>query len=328
MKKTLKLFGVLLLGSVALDFMACSSGDEPGGGKASSTAGILDKESGLRLKKAGDYTIYYDDNGRIERVTEGRYATYLFGYNPNTFSYVDSWYGDEEPNEIYKVGYNGSGFLSSMNYSFEDVNEDGYKESESGEASISYSNGHVTKITMSGKGSFYEDDYRYSWTGTGSVTFTWSKNRLVKVTWKETEKGAGETWNYTEEWVYGYEDADENIYLQYTPSLAYAMEDNLDIFAYVGLLGEGPDVLPSSATYYEEETSSDGDDYTNEKTYSFRYGFNKNGSVSYTYVNNSRYDFSYDYAETRSMAWGDSQTKVAGGKQLLKLFKHSHRSRK
>lgn len=328
MKKTLKLFGVLLLGSAAaLGFVACSSDDEPGNGKALTTAGVLDKESGLRLKKAGDYTIYYDEKGRVERVVDRYNDYFLFEYNPNTFSHVDSW-GETRKDDAYKVGYNGSGYVSSMSYSYNGVDEDGYKESESADLSLSYSSDHISKISVSAKESFYEDGYHYAWTATHTITFTWSKNRLVKMTWKTTEKEAGKTWNYTEEWVYDYEDVYENLYQQYAPSLTYAMDNDMDIFAYVGLLGKGPDILPSSATYYEEETSSDGENYKDERKYNFRYGFNNNGSISYTYVNNNRYDFAYDYAETRAMAWGENQDKMADGKKLFQIFMPSHRNRK
>ena len=330
MKKLAKILSVsLLLSATTLGFMACGGDDdEPGSGTASSSAGMLDKKTGLRLKKIGDYTIYYNEDGRVDRITEGSYSSYVFGYNPNTISYGATYNGYDEGSEVIKIGYNGSGYVSSMSASSEEYDYQGNKETEEGEASVSYSGNHITKVSMSSKETYYEHGERVNYNSTSSISFNWKNNLLMKITLKFSGNEDGDIWDETEEWVYSYDDDDYvNPYLQYTPSLTKSSDGIFDILAYVGLLGDGPVKLPSSAVRYEVETSSSGYNDTSERSYNFRYGFNDNGSVSYCYIDGTNYSYSYDYADTRAPEWQQPTEKVTA-KKLIDLFKISPKHRK
>ncbi|MCH5303117.1 MAG: hypothetical protein J1E77_09780 [Prevotella sp.] len=331
MTKSLRLFGVsFFVSAMALGFVACGGSDDEdlSDGVVSSMAGLLDKESGLRVKKAGDYTYNYSDNGRIQSATAGSYTSFQFGYNPNYLSFQETWQGEVEDEGYYRLVYNVAGLLAGMTYSSDGIDDNGYRETNDSEATVAYSGGRISKVSITGSGSYYEDGYRITWTATGMLTFTWANSRLVKVTWERDQRQADERYHSTEEWNYDYNDGVGNAYLQYTPSLTLAIEEDMDIFAYVGLLGEGSAQLPSSATYSEEVILSAKEEYTSEKSYNFRYGFNKNGSVSYTYVDSNRYDFKYDYADTRAAAQEESQEQATKGKRPFRLFQPLRRSSK
>ena len=327
MKILKSLWALLPFLVVTIGLYSCGDDDDEvsaGGGKASTSAGMLDKKTGLRIKSFGNYSVYYSDDGKIDYIRDS-YGRWTFSYNPNKITFVESYNGYSSDEESLSVGYNSAGYLASTSYS--DSGQDGNdKWNESSKATLSYDgSGHLTKIVISGKESGTEDGERYSCTWDDTYTLTWRNNQLTQVVGTEKEVEDGVTETETETWTFSYDsDNNENIYRQWAPSIGQCIGGDMEeIFAYVGLLGVGPSVLPSR---YEEEYY-DGKLRSYENSYAYRYGFNNDGSIAYTYVNNSRYDFSYDYAETNNRptrsATALPETKMSS--KIHSLFKHSHR---
>lgn len=283
--KTIKIMAALLLLCVVV---SCSKDDDDSG-SASTSAGVIDKKTGLRIKSCGNYNIYYNDDGRLNYIDDG-YRKWMFSYKPDKITEKG---GDEG---ILNVGYNGSGYLSSVKFS--DVDTEGrWNENES--STLSYDgSGHLINISGSGHEIGTENGKRYDESWTFSYTFTWRNNLLQQMVYIEKDVEDGETETYTEKWIFSYDnDSYENVYRQWTPSLVEYLENFEELLAVVGLLGVGPNMLPSSADVTEEEYY-DGKSHTYNNSYTFRYGFNSNGSISYTTANGTRCNFSYDYAES------------------------------
>ena len=312
-------------------FYSCGDDDDdvaPGKGTPSSEAGLLDKSSGLRVRSVGNYTFEYDSKGRIDYVSEGSYFGYKFTYNPNKIT--GEYYGEEELS--YAVGYNGNGYMSSLSYNYSD-------ENETGTATLTYdSDGHLTQVSTSYKEGKYEDGVRYYESEQGTSTMTWKNGRLTKavakLTWKERD---GDSGTETDTWTFDYSDyALENYYNKYLqmphPILRAFDLDDGEFMAYVGLLGNGPKYLPSSAERVRVEYEN-GEEDRDERHYSFSYGFNNDGSLSYCNDDGSRYSYSYDYSgadshKAPSVMPDQDKSEDANLKEMLRgLFRH-HSNRK
>lgn len=264
--------------------------------------GVLDKASGLRVRSVGDYTYYYADNGRITSVCDDdRSDSYVFKYNPDRIIY----FSDGEEDETYTVGYNGSGHLTNLSESW-----NGSWEDYSMQCTLSYDgDGHLTKISGSGTEIGIERQERYKNEWTFVYTLSWRNNKLMSCVYNSnvyhSKDGA---YTDTDTWIFSYDDDSiENVYRQWTPSLACGLDgDEIGLWLYAGLMGVGPTMLPTSV----EETNicyEDGESDTLNNSYTYRYGFNDNGSVSYLtikdkdkYGDEERYDFTYDYAGDNS----------------------------
>ena len=320
-----RLLPILTISLLCTGLASC--GDDDDDGNAPTKAGVLDKKTGLRLTRCGDYRIYYDDKGRIDYIRENYYNSYYnewtFSYSPNTITYRDR---NDSKAEVLNVGYNSSGYLSSMKLS--DSGQDSYESwTVSSSTTLSYdSSGHLTKITGSGKETGEKRGERYSETWDVSCILNWRNGLLMTVTWTETEKEDGETEKDTETYTYHYDnDGYENKYRQWTPSVGYWLElDDIEAqLAYAGMFGIGPDMLPSSVEMDSEEFY-DGSWHKNKsRSYSFRHSFNGDGSVSYTTVGGTTYNFSYDYVDTDS-----KDTRAASsqqGERTTKTLRHLFR---
>ena len=322
---------------LSVGFTACGGDDDDeggsGGGSGSpkSGVGILDKKSGLRLKSVGDYTYYYNNKGLIDYIAD-KSDRYEFSYNPNKIYVVDNYDKDDES---LSVSYNGSGYLSALSYSLEKEETEGLW-SESAKANYSYDgSGHLTKIAGSGKEIGTDDGERITYTWTFSYTFTWRNNKLMQVVWTETEIEDGESYPETETYTFQYENNDyQNAYCQWAPSIARALEDFEECLAFVGLLGVGPTMLPSSGERYEEYYSG-GKKQTETKEYTFTYRFNSDGSINTATVNSSSYKFAYDYAgdedysKSRSIAVDQNEQQEQFVKSMRQMLhrKGRHASR-
>ena len=314
-------------------FQSCSNDDddvEPGKGTPSTEAGLLDKSSGLRVRSVGDYSFEYDSKGRLDYVSEGSNYGYKFSYNPNKVTRES--YGEEK--ESYSVGYNSNGYLSS--FSYKDSDEDG---SETGTASLSYDDdGHLTQISSSYQGSFYEKGKQYNESETASATLTWKSSRVTKIVLKYSgTEGDGDRYSETQTWTYEYSDYTMenyyNKYLQWTYTILRALDIEGPAFmAYVGLFGKGSKYLPSGAERVRVEIEN-GEEERREYSYSFSYGFNNNGSLSYCNYDGSRYNYTYGFSDSNSRqapAVTPIQTKSQDTEVLKQMrgFFYHHRNRK
>lgn len=285
--------------------------------------GVLDKASGLRVKQVDDYTYYYADNGRIDSICDdGCNNCYVFKYNPNRIIGISRG----EVDELYTVDYNSSGYLTVFGGSW----RDSFGEwSYSGNYSFTLrydGDGHLVKMSGNGKeSSIGPDSVRYDEDWTQTTTLTWDNNKLMKVVLVSNSNDDDEP--YTETREFSYDDGNYvNEYRQWTPSLADDFGDDIALLFYAGMMGVGPTMLPTSV----EETNicyEDGESDTVNNSYTYRYGFDDNGSVSYStikdkYGDEERYDFTYDYAGDNSGKGTRSEVSQlpVSGKKLAHRF--------
>ena len=296
----LSVAAVAIVCTLSVGLYSCSSDDDgDGGGKASTSAGVLDKRTGLRITSYGStydtYRVYYLDDGRIDYIKQGSYEQYKFSYSPNR---ITAYYGSEEE-EVLNIGYNGSGYISSIKSSYSGEGS-GERWTETSNATLSYdSNGHLTKISVSGNETSTDMDTgeRTTEKWTGNYTLLWRNNLLMQVVVDETEIEGGEKETETETWVFSYDNSSyENVYCQWTPSISSIFGDGIvEMLANLGLLGTGPIMLPSSGECHEESYYN-GSNHSYDRSYTYRYGFNSDGSLSSATVSGTTYRYSYDYA--------------------------------
>lgn len=277
---------IMFLAVFTLALTGCSKGDDPEPGPTPTPTptptyynmGVLDKTTGLRFKSykpsnGNIRSVNYADNGRINNFLYADRISYIFSYDPNQIIYVE---GDKQRN--YNIEYNEDGYLVRWSGSYSVNNDDGKKITYRSNASFSYSGGHLTNVTYR---ETVEEDTKTEEEWKGDITLTWHDNQLQSMVGVEEEHG--EIDKFTATFTYGNSNY-KNVYRQWTPWLVDDVLMDLPYeIAFVGLIGPGPDMLPSRV-YYGDET----DTYT--------YGFNSDGSLSYTIRDGSRrYDFSYDY---------------------------------
>lgn len=302
--------------AATVSLVSCGGDDDEEGGSASTTAGVFDKSSGLRLSRYGYVYYDYDTNGRLSEISGGSFGFYRFSYNPNK---ITSYYNNEV-RCVMDVSYNGSGYITRINYS--------YNNGTGGSNSYSYDKGgHLTKITSTSTDTEHDGGVEYNITSDETTTFTWSNNLLTRANWVCKETGGSDgTVTDTEDYIFNYDGDYDNPFRQWTPSLTVIImgfeTDFEECVALVGLFGIGPVELPSSCS------ESDVDTRYND---TFRYTYNNNGTVNTTYINGSGYSFSYDYVGSDS---NDAKTRASVGVPSMSndgqagfhgLFSHKHK---
>lgn len=305
---------VLLMTLSSFGFVSCGGDDDDANSDGPSTAGVLDKDSNIRVKSIGNYTFYYNDKGQVDYITEGN-SRYDFTYNPNKI--VMSYRGTVE--DEFTVSYNGLGYITRLEVN-ETFQEEGTVEIN-GSASLNYdSSGHLTSVN----GSSTEKYKGVTTKSTGTATLKWQNNRLISATWETTEQDEDGTSIYTEQYDYDYANNINdyhNKHHQYAPSLEGAYGDDPDeALALVGLLGSGPLYLPSSCTQTWNEKTRASD--SGSKTTKFGYAFNDDGSIKYCDVNSSRYNYSYEYLPDTRSAEKESSDQ---GRKMFRLLFPNHR---
>lgn len=306
------LLAVMLLAVPTLALTSCGGDDEVGGGSGSTTTGVVDPKSGLRLASYDDpsyasYTYQYTDDGKLAKIC-GPSESYEFSYAPNK---VTGTSGDEGEikDMTCSLSYNGSGYITALDMSWDIYINERKDLSGSEKATLSYDgSGHLIKATSTYIERGTNDDETYSsaesWTG----VFTWTNNRLEKVVTKwKSDDGESESATITFEYDGGY----TNPYRQWSPSLTdVVMGSFLSLSAYVGLLGVGPTELPSSSDV--EWIWSESDEVDTEYAI-FDYTFDREGALGYSYINGERYSFGYDYTDSK-----ETRTAVNISNELVK----------
>ena len=300
MKKNDFLWGLLAAMLLAVPTLALTScagdDDEVGGGSGSTTAGVVDPKSGLRLASYNssydNYSYYYTNDGKLDYINEWEYSSqypyqYDFSYNPNKITETSP---DGDEIMTFEVSYNGSGYVTAMDISWDVYNDEQDAWSGSERATLSYDgSGHLVKYVSTCKESGIEDGQKFSYTEKNTGVLTWSNNQLTKAAnnW-ETDNGDTNSAIVTFE----YDGSYDNPYRQWAPSLAeYALGGFSSLLAYVGLLGVGPTELPSSCSDYSES------DYTDHLKFSYTFG--SEGALRYTYIDGARHSFGYDYTDSK-----------------------------
>ena len=280
------LLTIIMVITTSFGLLSCGddNNDNSNNSKARTTVGVLDSTTGLRFKSVSSYSTYsynYDYNGLLDYIdNNSSMEEWEFIYNPNKIIY-NNRYNNEEM--TYSVTYNSAGYLSRMDGS-------GFNKSGalSEQADFSYdSNGHIIKIVSN-----YED---YRENNTITYTYTWNNDLLEQevciLRYEEADGGYG---TETETTTYSYSNNSfRNVYRQWTTNITG--EHYLNLFALVGLLGVGPTMLPSNAVFVEENTENGKTEkpVTHNRTYT--YGFNADGTVSYSEYGSLRYNYTYEH---------------------------------
>lgn len=292
-KYIVSFFSLLMLFSVSIGFVSCSSDDDDdnGGGSASSANSEITTNDGekVRLSQVGYLRFYYDEKGRPESISHS--GDFI------SIDYAKGTIEDDSEEVTYKFCLNGSGFISSISGSYDEEGGD-YKEKGSGSASYSYDgNGRLTKYSDKGSYSGMEDGEKYSGSYTSTTTLSYDNGKLMKVVASYTEIEDGEKWSGKAICTMEYDDGVMNTLGQHTFGNYYALMEaeiaGAELYL-VGLLGRPSSCLPSKISI---QFIYDDDDYTNSKNVS--YSFNSDGTL------NSEWGFntvSYSYNDIPSAA--------------------------
>ena len=106
------LMAVMIAMTMSVSFVSCDDDDDNGNngvGNVSALTGILDQESGLRLKSFSRQVLHYSDDGVLESVTasyDNMEDQFTFDYPANKI--IETWkYSEGETGtQIYSVKYN------------------------------------------------------------------------------------------------------------------------------------------------------------------------------------------------------------------------------
>lgn len=286
----MKCLSAALIASFCIGFTACSNDDDDdnggkGGSSAAPTPELTDiNGNGVQLTSVGDIWFRYDENGKLSSFGDSDGGYYLDG-NSFTLTYkdVESGYLDGYYTSSYtaKVTLNGSGLISKITYTEETkYTDEDFASKTSATVSYQYnSDRQLTGGSMSGSGEWSEDGYHVSYTGTGSLTNTWTNGNLIKSNQESRISGkvSGQSYNQTiaETYTYSYGDMANPI-----KQMPYLICDNLTgeelgMLGLIGLFGVGPVNLP---TVYVVTELEDGEEYS--RTSALSYTLNDNGTIA------------------------------------------------
>ena len=285
------LVAMAMTSTMSLSFVSCDNGDDDnvssGVDNVSALTGIIDKESGLRLKSFSKQVLHYSDDGMLESVTasyDNMEDQYTFDYPANQI--IETWkYSEGETGtQIYSVKYNKQGFITVFDTDYE---EEGYASSEKN--SFNYdSEGHMSSCSLYGVIDRIKDGERLYLEWNYKVTFDWKDGLLLYLAFdgEETENETKSSGSYKLKYYY---DADyPNKYKQWGIYHGFpTVGDTYFFLPFIGLMGIGPDRLPSRMTYIGDDNQEDPDHKWN-----FSFTFNEDGSLATM----AGFKFSYEYA--------------------------------
>lgn len=293
----------------AMVFMAgmilvCCSKDDDDNNNALATSGVLDENTGLRVKSACGYDYVYAEDGTLQYILSGSNCRYEFSYNPNKITHIDA--GDMDDSEIFTLVYNRDGTISSGTWSIS-WNDEKERGSETQGVNCSYdTNGHLTKYVIDYKSSEYNVSSGKSSSERGTLTYvlTWNNHLLQKMVKTDTGNDDDGSYNYVYTYTFTYNNVSMtsyvNKFLQYSTFVILPYGGFMERASFVGLLGNGPAYLPSKMDYKEEEEdyyNGEKKNYEYSGSVDFSYGFNSEGAITYAYYGSTRYTYSYDHVE-------------------------------
>lgn len=347
-----KKFSWCMLFACVFSFFACSSDDdETGGGTGNTQAGVVG-DTGKRIwsvkydsgSSESGYDFAYDNNGRLAEIMDyyrynnsedySSYEFYNFSYDPNLIEMIEYYDGEEESRQTVNVSYTSEGFISKISGSYKEIDED---EEEEGSFGVEYGydkSGRIIsgKYSENGNGWEMEDGRKekYSFSGTSTTTFVWSGSRLTDATMRETwsEKGTG--WTDKDEYyrrtTFKYNNAYSSDYQQWAPFVEELIFDAEPAFFYVGLLGKGPGVLPTSYTCEWEEIYDDGHSYDGEDSGSYSYTFENDGRIKT--MSNKYYTYKYSYESSNHYGGNQKSSKILRPIESKKMVGVKHDRKK
>lgn len=263
-----------LLCALALTAVSCgdddNEGDGPGnGGGGGSTSSVsvgslssgnaaLDNAlpSGYRIQAVGDYSVGYDESGRLAFI-DGR-----GGYLQFQDGKLSVKYSDEEGSGEVTIKLNGMNLISEfiMKSEFKEGND---YEKQSGKATFNYnSNLQLSSWTSKDDWEEKEDGETSKGSDVCTVEASYSNGILAKTSWVEKSVEDGESETEREEYTLNYAQDYPNPFYQYTDNVMDAVIDAdgtpLSALVYVGLFGRASSKLPTSITnVYDGRTYTD-----------------------------------------------------------------------
>lgn len=218
---------------------------------------------------------------------------YTFDYPANKIIETWKYTNGETGTQIYSVKYNDRGYITVFDPDYE---EDGYATSEKN--SFNYdSEGHMSSCSLYGVIDRIKDGERLYLDWNLKVTFDWKDGLLQYMTFdgEETENETKSSVFY--KYKYSYDADFPNKYKQWGIYQGFpTVGDSYFFLPFIGLMGIGPDRLPSSMTYIDKDNQADPDHKWN-----FRFTFNEDGSMATM----AGFEFSYEYAN------GNGETRLA-----------------
>lgn len=308
--KTFRLIGMAVAAVLTcMNLTACSEEEDDeksGSGTPSTSIGVVNPESGLRIRQVGELAYYYNSDGKLDYVyNEDREHGYVFDHSTNQMKGFNDDRSDLT-GEVYTLSYNKDGFVNEFSggFSYSDK-EDGYYEDHSEHYNLTYDGeGHLVKITGSAEESEKEEGYTYSSTASYTINLTWENGLLTKLNQKTKIKVSEDGENYEIELklaeTYDYDDNRyPNPFKQYGATLSWG--GIMDIAVNVGMLGFGPEYLPVKRTGSTTETykyTYEGEVYEDEESYDtsfdYTYWFNADGSINECRIIDNYEDY-YEY---------------------------------
>lgn len=286
------LMAVMIAMTISVSLVSCDNDDDNGSSgvnNVSALTGIIDKESGLRLKSFGEYTVYYNNEGLFDSIAHKDYLDdYAFQYGPDKIRRRNNSFYNYVTE--FAVNYDKMGRMTS--YESQETGSSIYFENNwngTGSASYTYDkDGHLTSMTQSGGETGIEKGKPYTASWIEKVTLTWENGLLKEIAYEDIGLENARTWSAV--YTFGYDTEYVNKHKQWV--YFYVFGDNNSIFLpYLGLMGIGPNKLPSSVTFtYKDKLGTVGNDGT--ETYPCSYEFNADGSVAKA----NGLEYTYEYA--------------------------------
>lgn len=309
----------LMLTSV-LVFTGCSDDDDEGGGAPKADNSYITDANGNKLLLTQVGNDYFSYN--VEGLLTGFGNSYEEGtvtYNPMKVIVNDGYESTE-----YNIGLNGSGFISSISWSWSDDDETG-----SAKMNLSYDgSGRLTKVTGAASGTETDEGETYKTSENLSATFTYSDGKLTKVSSTLTAYDDGDKYTDYEDYVYEYaSDAPANTLGQFSQSLlqSWLLDEDCEWAWFAGFLGNPSSYFPTSVkeTYNSSDEGHSPEVYTTKASYSF----NSNGTLSSEKFG-STYRYSYSNAPAASTRAAKNILFQNAGKSSKKHgFFHRHRNK-
>ena len=297
-----------------MTFVACSSDDDGDSGAPGVQSGTIagdDAEANaavadLRIVSVGDYRFAYDDNGKLETISDRYGDLYLSAKDNFKIEEID-----ENGAETVTFGISSNHITSFTDkWSWKETwRENEVSMTGNSTANVTYnSKGQLSSVKLSAKEEVVRKEdgktNRYTETGEGTVKFTYaSDHRITKIEYKEKGVDVDGKFTYEETYEYVYNQEVPNLFYQYTPRLVDCVDiggEGKDAFAYVGLLGKASSYIPSYCVVKWYESYYDDGEYVEESDeyqMNFSCRFNGNGTISYADGSN----YTYTSIDTRAV---------------------------
>lgn len=259
-------------------FVSCSDDDDEGG---SIPTGPVATYAGNLVKKAGPYTFYYDENGRCSKIESNGYD------GAGEFDYSKGTYTLDDDDQVYKVTFNGKGYITKLSTSWNYPDYDGNDYTGNGTLSFSYDgDGHLIGCTINGTETVVNDEGSEKYNETGKGVMTWVNGNLMKTSKVYDAVWGGEKYKNTYDCEFEYGNQ-RNVTGQYCSTLIDGISMELDALALVGMFGTASAYLPVKCSTSE---LFEGDLYENTKYPTFT--LNSDGTID-SENNWGRWNYSY-----------------------------------